>query len=296
MDKEIEKNLSDNAQLSANLHNNSENLTFNNIDKAIESGEWNKEALDELNNLINDIENGQRVFNRLSQRELVGCTRGGKRNVAASCICAISTKTDSKAEKSDEFKQAEKQQRILEKWAESEKIWIGNTNEHFEKTHTQIAEGGEATVYYDGSGEVVKCISLDYFITPQLLLDRISLHNTLFPETNLEVIGFGKDKDGNFKINIKQKFIDIENIEKATEEEIEQFAKSIGLKLKNKKNWTYVTNDNSLYVSDLHDENVIKLKKNGKTIFYVIDADIRLNTPNLKQGGKRIIDNSITYL
>ncbi len=124
--------------LEQGLHNNSADLTFDNIDKAIETGEWNQEALDELNNLITDIENGQRVFNRLSQREFVGCTRGGKRNVAASCICAISTKTDSKAEKSDEFKQADKQKRIIENWAKSENIWIDNTNEHFEKVREHI--------------------------------------------------------------------------------------------------------------------------------------------------------------
>ena len=37
------------------------------IDRAIATGEWSQEALTELDNLINDIENGRKVFKRFPQ-------------------------------------------------------------------------------------------------------------------------------------------------------------------------------------------------------------------------------------
>lgn len=59
--------------------------------------------------------------------------------------------------------------------------------------------------------------------------------------------------------------------------------KNIGFQLKNPNNWTYATPE--IYLSDMHDENVIK--SSTGTIF-VIDCDIRLNTPDLRNGGNRI--------
>ena len=44
------------------------------------------------------------------------------------------------------------------------------------------------------------------------------------------------------------------------------------------------------YISDLHDENVIKTPNDN---LIVIDADIRLNTPELNRNGKYEINNSI---
>ena len=53
---------------------------------------------------------------------------------------------------------------------------------------------------YDNGTTIVKRIGLDYYILPELALDRITLHNTLFPETKLVVLGFGRTSDGNFQI------------------------------------------------------------------------------------------------
>ena len=46
----------------------------------------------------------------------------------------------------------------------------------------ELAEGGEAHVY-DNGNTIIKRIGLDYYILPELALDRITLHNSLFPET-----------------------------------------------------------------------------------------------------------------
>lgn len=101
----------------------------------------------------------------------------------------------------------------------------------------------------------------------------------------MSVIGFGRDQDGQFKIIVEQQFIEGSAI---SDSEIEDFTIKMGFTLRNRKNWTYTTP--YIYLSDLHDENVIK---SSKGIIYVIDCDIRLNTPDLKLGGIREFSNEV---
>ena len=149
-----------------------------------------------------------------------------------------------------------------------------------------IAEGGEAKVY-DHGATLIKSIGLDYFIQPIFALDRITLHNTYFPETRLSVLGFGRDKKGEFKIIVEQPYIDGLPV---SDEEIAEYMHEMGFELKNPRNWTYATPD--IYLSDMHDENVIRSKSG--TIF-VVDCDIRINTPELRQGGRRVKSTEIAF-
>lgn len=48
-----------------------------------------------------------------------------------------------------------------------------------------------------------------------------------------------------------------------------------------------------IYLSDLHDENVIK-SANGNV--FVIDCDIRINTPELKLGGVRDLTTEVEFI
>ena len=73
-----------------------------------------------------------------------------------------------------------------------------------------------------------------------------------------------------------------------TDEEISEYMKRMDFKLFNHRNWTYATPD--IYLSDMHDENVIQ-SHNG-TVF-VVDCDIRINTPELRCGGTRILSTKV---
>ena len=148
----------------------------------------------------------------------------------------------------------------------------------------QLAEGGEAHVYDNGPA-LVKRIGLDYYVLPMLALDRITLHNTLFPSTKMTVFGFGKTTAGDFQILVQQQFIHGTSV---TEPEIQAYAQSLGFQLINPRNWTYATPD--IYLSDLHDENLIKTPQGN---ILVIDCDIRINTPELHCGGKRQLTNEV---
>lgn len=72
--------------------------------------------------------------------------------------------------------------------------------------------------------------------------------------------------------------------------EIAVFMRNMGFELRNQHNWTYTTPE--IYLSDVHDENVIKSK--AGTMF-LIDCDIRINTPELRQGGMRQLSTEIEF-
>ena len=55
---------------------------------------------------------------------------------------------------------------------------------------------------------------------------------------------------------------------------------------------TFLSEDKSLYVSDLHDENILKTPNND---LIIIDAELRLNTPELGAEGTYIPKNTIRY-
>lgn len=124
--------------------------------------------------------------------------------------------------------------------------------------------------------------------TSSRTLDRISLHNAYFPETTLTVVGFGRTASGIFKIIVEQPFV---SGLRMTDKEIALFMDKMVFSLRNARNWTYATPE--IYLSDMHDENVIK----GATgTVFVIDCDIRINTPSLSQGGVRQLSTEVVFL
>ena len=107
-------------------------------------------------------------------------------------------------------------------------------------------------------------------------------------ETRLSVLGFGRDQRGEFKIIAEQPFIDGHPVD---DKEIANYMQRMGFDLKNVHNWTYATPE--IYLSNMHDENVIRSNKT-RTIF-VVDSDIRINTPELRQGGTRVLTTEVSF-
>lgn len=232
-------------------------------------------TLDNIEQLANDISNGKLLFERFSPQEQRGFTKGGRRHVVASLLAGRSNSASPAYQERDDFKRERQlgaaQEKRIEEWSKQDGCWYDNADRQLQEQYGKpIAEGGEAVVHFDPStGKAVKSIRLDYYVSPQLALDRITLHNTLFPETALEVLGFGRDSDGNFCIIAEQPFV---KGERMTEKEIQEYVEKLGFRLTEPRSWTYSNGD--IYLSDLHDENVLR-DKDGNII--VIDADIRLN-------------------
>ena len=233
----------------------------------------------------------QIVYKRFSPAEQHGCAEGGANNVIASILAGTEIETDKLSAPEGSFKReqqrGETQAHRIELWAKKTGCWINNTNEEITRLlGEEIARGGEAHVYDNGTS-VVKTIGLDYFVLPVLALDRISLHNAYFPQTHMNVLGFGRDKNGMFQIIIEQPFIQGVRMNDC---EIAEYAQKLGFKLINPRNWTFASED--IYLSDMHDENVIR---SGNNNVFVIDCDIRINTPELKAGGRRKLTNTIEW-
>ena len=290
----------------ANNTTNQQNQRYNNksteqLDKSldtirsvIESGKWTSESLTVLDNLIKDIENGKVTYKRFPQEASGGMYKGGTANATASILLSSNESSSRNAplSVSERYERDKRQQpiqeRIIESWAKAKGIWHDNLDTIEGKE--LFAEGGEAKVFAnDGDTNVTKILSTTYFITPQFALDRITLHNTLFPEAALKITGFGRNSKGEFQFLVEQPFIQGTY---ATQAEIDKFITKAGFTKSTKdKGNTFITDD--LYISDLHDENVIKTP-NGNLI--VIDADIRLNTPELNRNGKYVINNDIASM
>jgi hypothetical protein len=178
-----------------------------------------------------------------------------------------------------EEQRREAQEDVLECWAKENGCWFENTNVVLSERFPFLAEGGEADVYFDGN-RVIKAIGLDYFVSPQMALDRIVLHNFLFEySTPMRVMGYGRNGEGYFKVVVEQPYI---RGERMSEEEIEEFTQRIGFDLRRRGNWTYTNDD--IYISDLHNENVLRTPAGNVA---VIDADVRLNLAELGYGGMR---------
>ncbi len=236
--------------------------------------------------------NKQLLFKRYTPFEQHGCAAGGGFHVVASILAGAETPADKVVAPTGSFERecqrAEAQQEVVEQWARKVGCWVDNVDTAFDQAFgEQLAEGGEAHVYDNGT-TIIKRIGLDYYILPELALDRITLHNAIFPETRLTVLGFGRTRDGDFQVIVQQPFIHGSAL---SDEEIRKYAESIGFRLINLRNWTYANPD--IYLSDLHDENIIKSPKGN---IFVIDCDVRINTSDLHCGGQRTLTNEIQFL
>ncbi len=251
------------------------------------------EGLHKLDSYAEQFISGRIVYQRFSSREQYGCIAGGETNVIASLLAGAEDRTDTTTEEAlSEFqrerKRGAKQEAAIEQWAKAVGCWTEHIEDSLRRTFgCEIAEGGEARVYDHGT-TLVKSIGLDYFILPILAFDRIALHNAYFPETQLTVLGFGRDNKGEFKIICEQPFIGGSHV---SDEEIADYMKRMRFELKNPRNWTYATP--YIYLSDMHDENVIRSITGA---ICVVDCDIRINTPELRQGGIRQLTTDVSFI
>lgn len=249
------------------------------------------DGLQQLDRYAELFINEKLVYKRFSPLEQYGCAAGGTTHVIATLLAGAEVDTDTLASGVSDFKRmcqrGETQALRIEQWARAVGVWIDDVDDSFVRAlGERIAEGGEAVVY-DHGATLIKSIGLDYFVEPILALDRISLHNAYFRETTLEVLGFGRDAEGNFKIIVEQPFI---KGSRMSDKEISEYMNKMGFELKNPRNWTYATSD--IYLSDMHDENLICSE--GGNVF-VIDCDIRINTPELNNGGKRTLTTEVVF-
>ena len=159
----------------------------------------------------------------------------------------------------------------LEKFAKEQGKWADDVDTKLEKKYGgRIGHGSEAWVYRKDKDTVIKSRSITGYNTVSDALRSIELHNTLFPETAMKVVGFGNG-DGEFSIIIEQPFIEGAY---ASQEEIDSFVKERFNAEKDPSvigNTSYKTDDYLL--QDLKPQNVLVRIVNGERQYNVIDGD-----------------------
>lgn len=165
----------------------------------------------------------------------------------------------------------------LEKFAKEQGKWADDVDTKLEKKYgSRIGHGSEAWVYLKDKNTVIKSRSITGYNTVSDALRSIELHNTLFPETAMKVVGFGNG-DGEFSIIIEQPYI--ANGVYASQEEIDSFVKERFNAEKDSSvigNTSYKTDDYLL--QDLKPQNVLVRIVNGERQYNVIDGDFYDNS------------------
>ena len=136
-------------------------------------------------------------------------------------------------------------------------------------------------MFFDLQKRIVrKFITLKHYNVLRLALDRIIIHNAIFPNAYMRVTGFGRDEDGQFGILIEQPYIEGHAV---SEDERAIFMLQLGFKEAGEDygmHLNYMTD--FLYIGDINEYNVLK-HANGA--IFVFDCDCRLNVPTLGCGG-----------
>ena len=244
-------------------------------------------TLHEISNYIKDIQNGTEDFPRFNLSEHAGvCTASAtligasiiacyaSASLRASCnaeggegqcksraeISSLDLCRDAACARSTEqggpanWEIDECQEKLIEQWAKAANLWEDDSEQILtEEFGPKIAQGAEAKVYYkEGNTSVVK-ERTSIYSTWQKALDAIVLHNCLFPETAMKVIGFTRDSDNLMRIVLTQPYVNCKRL--ATKDEIDDMVAAKGFR----DNWNgqgvnYISD--RLALEDMHPANV----------------------------------------
>lgn len=238
---------------------------------SISNDGFSAHTLQLIDNYINDILNGRTNIPRFNLQEHAGICSANSVLIGAytiACYARRSLETSSNVATSKgspaNWEIDEKQEALVQQWAEAKHLWIPNSEQILIKSFgPKIAQGAEAKVYYkEGNTSVVK-ERTSIYATLGKAFEAIVLHNALFPETVMKVIGFTRDTDGLFRTVLTQPYIGCERL--ATKDEIDNMVMVKGFRdNKNGEGVNYI--GDRLYLEDMHPANVFIDKLSGKPI------------------------------
>ena len=257
---------------------------LNDINQRIWEQGFTVDNLSDLNFLAEDIKNGAAIFERIPQAQQSGLSKGSEILCAAAIICRGCPRTESETrpifDTDDLIGEASVQEILVETWARLSGVWFDEPEDYLDNLCSLQDHGTESVIYFAIDQRIVyKLISLKHYNVLRLALDRIIIHNALFPETCLTVKGFARDRNGLFVVVVQQPYVEGDPIK---ENERIDFMHSLGFEdagMDYGMHLNYKTD--TLYVGDLNEYNVLK----GENGYHVIDADCRLNIPQIDCGG-----------
>ena len=263
---------------------------------AIAASGFSGETLQKIDYLTNDILYGRKDFIGFTLSEHAGLCKGGAPLIGASIVVSYARRSlttgchaegcqgqnkssaeisslnfcrDAACARSTEqggspanWQIDEEQERLLEEWARAKGLWFENSDSIIQKNFgPMIAQGAEAKVYYKEGDPSVAKERTSIYSTTNKALEAIALHNYLFPETAMRVIGFTRDSDNLLRIVLTQPYIRCQRL--ATKDEIDAMVAEKGFR----DNWqgqgvNYISD--RLALEDMHPANVFIDELTGK--------------------------------
>ena len=231
------------------------------IYSAISSEGFSERTIEIINNYTKQIVDGKTNLTQFNQKEHAGLCCAGEVLIGAYLVCnyaqsSLATSTNVGAGKASptNWQIDEEQEKLVEQWANATGLWFADAQADIESEYgPMIAQGAESMVYYkDGDTSVVK-IRTSIYATLGRAIESIVLHNALFPETPMTVIGFTRDSDGLFRAICTQPYISCKRL--ATKLEIDQMVAEKGFYDNNNgKGVNYI--GNRMHLEDMHPANV----------------------------------------
>lgn len=143
-----------------------------------------------------------------------------------------------------------------------------------ERLGEEAGNGTEAIVWANPENKsVIKAVSYDMEGSIGNLIDKIVVHNTIFPETRIKVLGVSKLSDGTNTLVVEQPFIDYDNSRTMSREEIVSFMETKGFTTTSTEEFPEFSNGRYT-IADLHEGN-IGLTKGGNIAVIDFFADIK---------------------
>lgn len=231
------------------------------INISIKDDGFSEHTLKLIDEYTNAILNGRTNLTRFNQQEHAGLCTAGAPLIGAYVVCDYARRSIESGGDVAESKGSPanweidaKQEELVQQWAKAKGLWFSNPEKLLTSVYgPMIAQGAEAKVYYKtGDTSVVK-ERTSIYSTLSKAFEAIVLHNALFPETPMSVIGFTRDSDELFRIILTQPYIGCKRL--ATKEEIDKMVAAKGFRDNYNGNSINYIGDR-LYLEDMHPANV----------------------------------------
>lgn len=231
------------------------------INISIKDDGFSEHTLKLIDEYTNAILNGRTNLTRFNQQEHAGLCTAGAPLIGAYVVCDYARRSIESGGDVAESKGSPanweidaKQEELVQQWAKAKGLWFSNPEKLLTSVYgPMIAQGAEAKVYYKtGDTSVVK-ERTSIYSTLSKAFEAIVLHNALFPETPMSVIGFTRDSDELFRIILTQPYIGCKRL--ATKEEIDKMVADKGFRDNYNGNGVNYIGDR-LYLEDMHPANV----------------------------------------
>ena len=263
-------------------------MKLNSLNQRIWDEGFTVSILRDLEKIAKEVNDGTTLFERIPQAQQSGLSKGSEVLTAAGIICRGCPGTESETRQiydtDDLIGDGRIQERLVEAWARIQGCWFDSPELFLASKSQMVDYGTESEVYFDIEQFVVrKLISLKHYNVLRLALDRIIIHNAIFPDSAMKVLGYGRNSKHEFVVIVEQPYCEGGIV---PENERRQFMYGLGFADAGLDCGMFLNyRTDTIYIGDLNEYNVIK----GEAGIHVIDADCRLNTPTLGCDGRYLV-------